>query len=304
MRDGIALAAERRQALLVLRGIPDFYHHFGYVDVMEVTEHAIERAQVLMLPASGYVVRPARPEDAPALLELYVRHYGAYTGSYARTRAQQEHLLRHRTSPPLLALDPAGNPCGYLLLHGGDRSSAVEAAADRWPAALALLQYQAGLATGASELRWPLPPDSPTYLHLADHLPVRSETRSRPNAGWLARLGHLGALFEGLVPLWRERWRRARLDWSGVLGLEIGTSGDGILSEASERCFLELTPDNLHRRDESSTAQIVRLSPAIFSQLVFGYRPARWAAVPAHLLAPLEVLFPPGVSWYPASNRC
>jgi hypothetical protein len=44
MRDGIALACERQQALLVLRGIPDFYGLFGYADVMDVTEHAVERA--------------------------------------------------------------------------------------------------------------------------------------------------------------------------------------------------------------------------------------------------------------------
>ena len=305
MRDGVAFARERRQALLVLRGIPDFYGRFGYADVMEVTEHVVERAPILALPASSYLVRPATLDDAPTLRALYERHYGSYTGSYARTLPQQEHLLRHRASPPLLALDPAGNPRGYLLLPGGlDRSGAVEVAADTWPAALALLQRQASLAEGAVELRWPLPPDSPTFHHLADHLPVRGETRSRPNAGWLARPGQLEALFDGLVPLWRERWRRARCDWSGVLALEIGAPGDAVTGEAGARCILELTLDDLRRRDEAPTAQSVQLSLAAFTQLAFGYRPARWAAAPAHLLAPLEVLFPLGIPWYPASNRC
>lgn len=305
MRDGVAFAVARRQALLVLRGVPDFYGRFGYADVMDVTEHFVERAPVLRLPASGYLVRPATLDDAPMLLALYERHYGSYTGSYARTLPHQEHLLRHRARPPLLALDPAGHPRGYLLLPGGlDQSGAVEVAADTWPAALALLQCQASLAEGAVELRWPLPPDSLTFHHLADHLPVRGETRSRPNAGWLARPGQLDALFEGLVPLWRARWRRSRCDWSGALALQLRAPGDAGDDDVGERCVLELSPDDLRRRDEAPTAQIVHLGLAVFTQLVFGYRPARRATVPENLLAPLEVLFPTGVPWYPASNRC
>jgi len=120
----------------------------------------------------------------------------------------------------------------------------------------------------------------------------------------LARPGYLDALFEGLVPLWRERWRRARCAWSGVLALHVQAPRDDVASEAGARCLLELTPDDLRRRDDTSTAHIVHLNLAVFTQLVFGCRPARWTAAPAHLLAPLAVLFPTGVPWYPASNRC
>lgn len=303
MRDGIAVAVARRQALLVLRGIPDFYHRFGYADVMEVVEHGVEREDLLALPSSEYQVRPATIDDAPALLELYRRHYGSSTGSYARTLAQQVYLLGHRTIPPFLALDPAGIPRGYLLVSGAaDRSVAVEAAADAWPAALALLQHHATLAEGAGDLRWPLPLDSTTYLHLADHVPLRTEIRSRPNAGWLARLGHLDALFDGLTAVWSERWRRARVAWSGALGIEIDLPDDPAGNPA--RVFLELAPGRLRFLDDAPAAQRVRLSSAGFCQLVFGYRPARWARVPASLLSPLEALFPARAAWYPGSNRC
>jgi hypothetical protein len=103
----------------------------------------------------------------------------------------------------MIAFDPAGVARGYLLLPAAPRdrvgpvATAVEAAADSWPAALALLRYHAAQAPEAPQLRWPLPPDGVTYYHLADHLPLRSETNSRPDAGLMARLGDLTALRDG-----------------------------------------------------------------------------------------------------------
>jgi len=293
MLDGVALARREEQALLVLRGIADYYGRFGYADVMETTEHCVDPTHVLAHDPPGPRVRPATVDDAPALLAIHERHYAAYTGSYVRTLAQQAHFLRHRGEPPLVAVDAAGVPSGYLLLPGGsDRAAAVEAAADSWPAALALLQYHAACAAGAPELRWPLPPGSTTHCLLADHLPLRGETRSRPNAGFMARPGSVAALFDGLVPLWRERWRRVRPTWSGVLVLDV----EGVC------CCLELT-DDLRRLARAPTgACVVALTPQSLAQLVFGFRPARQLAIGPP--AALDVLFPPGVGWYPASNRC
>jgi GNAT superfamily N-acetyltransferase len=311
LRDGTALAAARRQALLVLRGIPDFYHRFGYADVMEVTEHAVERARVLALPDPAWRVRPAGLGDAPALLALYARHYGGYTGGYARSLAHQEHLLRHRTRPPELALDAStGAPRGYLLLPDGPGESAVEAAADTWPAALALLRRHAGCAPEARELRWPLPPDSATYFHLADHLPLRSETRSRPDAGLMARPGHLGAQREGLLPLWRRRWGGVRRTWSGALTIEVLEAGPPA-GEAEAWAHLELQPGDLRRLDAPAPgSRAVRLTPAALARLVFGARPVSQVrqmsrvGLPGDLVEPLDVLFPAGTAWYAASNRC
>jgi predicted acetyltransferase len=350
MRNSVAVACERQQALLVLRGIPDFYGRFGFADVMEVTEHAVEVGRIMAMRSTGFEIRPANLDDAALLLALYEYNYGACTGSYARTLALQEHLIRHRTRPPLLAIDPNGVAHGYLLLPGGQSGSgAVEAAADTWPAALALLQFQGSGVKDEAEIRWPLPSNSPTYYHLASQVSVRSETRSRPNAGWMARPGHLGALFEGLVPLWRRRWSRARTNWSDVLAFEVGDPEDDLVlghapmegslpgAQASRppiptpggqdarapresthhsredttlvgreanTHYLELTSNNVRLVDEQPGAHVVRLSFADLTQLIFGYRPAGWMSAAESTLLPLEVLFPPGVPWYPASNRC
>jgi GNAT superfamily N-acetyltransferase len=303
MRDSLDRARRGGQALLVLQGIPDFYHRFGYADVIDLTEHAVEVERIPSAANQEVAVGLASIADAPALLDLYDRHFCRYAGAYARSLDQQEHLLRHRSSPPVIAVDGAGRARGYLLLPcRPDRSLAAEVAADTWPATLALLQHHArSLDSGPTELRWPLPPGSPTHHHLADNLPVTSRTISRPDAGWMARPGDLGALFAGLLPVWRQRWERLRTQWAGQLGLET----DG------QRVCLELSDGALRRVDRLDKGGIlVHLTAPVLAQLVFGYRPVAWATsrldrtIPDPALAPLGVLFPTLPAWYAASNRC
>jgi len=302
MRDSVAFASARGQTLLILRGIADFYGRFGYADVMEVTEHAVDRQMLVQHPAPSVRVRASSFDDAPALLALHERHYYPFVGSYMRTIDQQRHLLRHRTKMPQIAIDNDGRPCGYLLLPCGvDLSLAVEVAADSWPAALALLHFHAEAADSASELRWPLPFGSPTYHHLADNLPLTSRTTSRPNAGWLARTANVNELFASLLPLLQKRWRHAETDWVGPLTLDV---------EGSRWCFEFSGSDVRHREGSPDRAPFVRLSSGALAQLVFGCRPAGWVTnradqtVPADLVALLATLFPTTSAWYPGSNRC
>ena len=306
MQDALALARERRQALLVLRGIPGFYHQFGYVDVLELGEHLISPAEVLALPFGDCRIRPASLADAPDLLALYERHHYPYPGAYARTLAQQEHPLRARLPvvAPVIAINPTGEVNGYLLLAcGPEPAGALEVAADTWSAALSLLQYHARLLGSESPplIRWPLPPDSLTYYDLADHLTLESRVHSCPSAGHMACPTHLPELFAGLLPLWRERWLRSARDWTGHLALEVG----------GESCQLELTRSDLIPSTTSAQEpHRVRLSPQVFARLVFGYRSVAWAAkqpgqlIPSEVAASLAVLFPPCPGWYAGSNRC
>jgi predicted acetyltransferase len=302
MRDSVKYASACGQTLLVLRGIADYYGRFGYIDVMEVTQHVIDRQSLVEQPDPNLRVRSASIDDAPDLLALYERHYYPFVGSYVRTIEQQRHLLRHRTRMPQMALDEDGRPCGYLLLPcGTDLSLAVEVAADSWPAALALLQFHADTASSASELYWPLPFGSATYHHLADNLPLTSHTTSRPNAGWLARTANVNELLASMLPLLRKRWRHAETHWEGPLILEVEDS----------RWCIEVTSSDLRLTEESPDgAALLRLSPGTLAQLVFGYRPAGWVAnrveqtVSFDLVAPLATLFPTSSAWYPGSNRC
>jgi len=314
MRDSLRYGRARGQAVLFLRGIPAFYGRFGYADVMEATEHSVDRAAVLALPASTYTVRPATIEDAPALLALYERHYATRSGAYARTLAGQLHLLGSRLPehPPILAIGPSGAVRGYALLPAGpDRSLAVEVAAEDWPATLALLQYQARRVEDdvhvPAELRWPMPADSRAYYELAAHLCVTSRTVSRPDAGAMACLLDLAALARAMESVWNERWHRARSDWSGVLALAVG---DARASTAPQHCNLDIGAAGVTVAASHRATATARLTPQALVQLAFGYRPIEWLAdqpgqsVPADVRPILGALFPLGQPWYPASDRC
>lgn len=308
MRDGVEHARARRQALVVLRGIPDFYHRFGYVDVMEVTEHLVDRAAVAALPPSECRTRPATLDDAPALLDLYERHNARYPGYCLRTLEHQEHLMRHRRADcaPIVAVDAAGQVRGYALVAAsGDGSRAIEAAGDTGPSTLALLQHHARqLDSGAdpsATLTWLLPPDSLTYEHLADLLPLQTRTSSRPRAGFMACPTHVPELGRSLVPLLRERWQPCAADRIRALRIDLG----------DDRCVLELGPSGAPLPNgPNQTPETIRLSPGVFTQLVFGFRSAAWAAaqpgqrVPAAVVPALAALVPSGPACYPESNRC
>jgi predicted N-acetyltransferase YhbS len=314
MRDAIALARSRQNALLLLDGIAHFYHRFGYIDVFDITDHTVNRALVLAQPHRPVTVRLATLDDAPAMLALYQRHYGPSIGSFERTVTEYRYLLSVALSVGdtiALAVDTDGQPCGYLFIaREPEQFNAIEAAADSWPAALALLQYHAHvldtLPEPAPELCWRVSPDSSTLYLLADHLSVpdtsawegpaygwsvKSQTFQHPDAGWMARLAALPALAQAMLPEWQARWQRSTTRWNGMLMLVVD----------SETCALALEGERIRLLDEPpAQARQVILSQQALTQLLFSYRPLALIAaqpnhsIPADLFPVLEALFPPG----------
>lgn len=322
MNDAIAFAKAQGYALLLLDGIPNFYHRFGYADVLDLTDQAIDRVGVQTSEGTATSTRPATIEDAPTLLALFERHFGRYTGSFERSLGQQEARLARgldANNPPILAVDENGTIRGYLQLRRRSRKErAIEVAADTWPAALALLRYHeqmvASLPDPPSELRWPLPPGALTLLLLADNLTspgrwdhdqgargtvIRAETYQRRSSGWLARLVSLPRVAEGLLPVWRERLARASAGWPGTFRLQVG----------EESCAVEVLGTNIRLLPEAPAgAPIATFTPDQIVQAVFGYRPLSYlasspgASVPDALVPTLNVLFPTGQACIPGSD--
>ena len=297
MQEALTYSYNQKYALLLLHGIPGFYHQFGYVDALEdIPEHVIDRKLIPEQSSEVYSVRTATLNDASALLTLYQLHYGSYPGSFAPTRTlqRQEHLLRNwfQEFLPLLAVNSSSEIHGYLMLsRRWNRLYAFEIAADTWPAALALLQYHSRLLDAEpeapQELRWPLPLNSPTYYLLADHLPIRSEMYSHPDMGWMARPVHLPALFQSLLPLFQDRWQRSMSSWSGTIAFEID----------NYTCYMDLGTKGIQFNEHPlAHVQWVRLSPQVFTQLLFGFRPITWAInqpgqhIPEELIPVLTIL--------------
>jgi len=320
MLDAIQFAHTHQQALLLLDGIPKFYHRFGYSDVFDQSVQDIDRAAILAQPKSTHTVRAATVEDAVSVLALYERHFGAFTGSFTRSAELQAHRLIYRPpgNPLWLAVHPDGHSEGYLSLRStDDRSQALELAADNWAAASALMQYHAQLLEGTdapATLRYRLPPAAPVLQWIVDHLEildtshwhhpadewvVRSQTFYHRDNGWMARLVDLSTLAQAMLPEWQARWRRALSHWSGNVLLKVG----------DESCGLEIEGSEIQLAERSSSAvEAIQLTPESFTQIVFGYRPIALVVqqhgklVSSELLAVLNVLLPVGHTWIPASD--
>jgi predicted N-acetyltransferase YhbS len=319
MHDAIDYARTHRLALLLLDGIPKFYHRFGYSDVFDQSVQEIDRSAILAQPASSHTVLAATPEDAASILSLYEHHYGPFSGSFTRTLEQQIHRLEHRPAdnPVWLAVHPDRRTEGYLTLRGAYRSKATELAVDNWDAARALLQHHARLLEESDApltLLYQIPPAAPIlqqmidslevpdtsrWQHPADEWVVRSQTFHHRNAGWMARLVDFATVASAMLPEWQERWRRSLAQWSGNLLLTVGNEGCILCINGSELQMINLGMDR---------AEIIQLTPELFTQVLFGSRSIGSAihqqgvSMDDDVLAVLNVLFPTGHNWIPASD--
>jgi GNAT superfamily N-acetyltransferase len=320
MRDALGYARSRGHSFLLLNGAAGFYDPFGFIDVFDATEHSIGRAEILAQPPGPIEVRRATVDDAPQILDLYRRHHEPYAGSFERTLEAQQHQIRfaqtvdpaayHRRdglgyAPPVVATD-RGVVCGYLVNPWGPLPAfGSEVAADTWPAALALLQHDAHrydtLPEPPDDLRWPLPPDSPTYYHLADHLTLRSLALHRPHGGWMASLIDVEEVLRALLPEWEERHCAQAGAWCGSLVLAVDDRSWGLVVRQDG---IDLGPR------VPQEAPVLGLSKHALTQLLFGFRPFSrldvqpGASVPAELRPLLPILFPSRSPWIAPTDGC
>jgi len=329
MYDAIAYAQAHEYPLLLLDGIPKFYHRYGYCDMYDLSTLELDRQAILALPESPYTVRLARLSDATSLLALYERQFGPYTGSFERSIEQQTHWMQHIELEKLLvAVDSADQVRGYLFLAGAQAQGPFflagaqvwELAVDDWPTAVALLQYHVRLGEGEIGHKAPeaflysVPPTSPVAHWMVENLEVvdistwdkptfgwavREQTFRHRNAGWMARLVNLPALTRAMLPEWQARWQCSLADFSGDVSLMVG----------SEAFTLRIAGMNLQLLAMPNiTANALLLTPQAFIQVVFGACPIgrvlqqREHVLPSDLATVLTILFPSGQAWIPTSD--
>jgi hypothetical protein len=329
MHDAIAYAQAHQYPLLLLDGIPKFYHRYGYCDVYDLSTLELDRQAILTLSESPYTVRRSRLSDATSLLALYERHLGLYTGSFERSIERQTHWMQHLQPEKLLvAIDPANQVRGYLFLAAAQArgpfflagTQVWELVVDDWPAAVALLQYHVRLVEGEVSTTAPetflysIPPMSPLTDFLVENLEVvdistwdmpvfgwavREQTFHHRHAGWMARLVDLPALTRAMLPEWQARWQRSLAHWSGDVSLMVGDEAFTLRIEGSNLQLLAAP---------TTTAKALFLTPQAFTQVVFGFcsigrvLQQREHSLPSDLATVLTILFPTGRTWIPTSD--
>ena len=329
MEDAIAYAEAHRYGLLLLDGIPKFYHRFGFCDVYDMTAQELDVGAILELAESSYTVRPATIDDAENILRLYERQFGTYTGCFARTIEQQIHWIEHLEPGRLLvASHTAGRVNGYLFLAATQARGQFflagtqlwELVADDRDAAVALLHYHTRQRKRDNErgvtggVLYSVPPTSPVAQWLAEQLEVtdisnwdapvfgwtvREQTFRHRNAAWMARLVNLPVLTRGMLPEWQRRWEVALAHWTGDVTLVVG-------NKAFTLCIAGTKLDLLDTADGNEKDFV--LTPQAFVQVVFGYCPIVRAlqkqgyALSGEMESVLSILFPTGKTWIPASD--
>lgn len=314
--DAHAFAQANNHPLLLLDGIPNFYFRYGYTDVFDVTAIEIDRSAVLAQAPVERVVREATSDDAAAMLDLYYRHFGSFTGSFERSLEVHSYRLRHMQTPPFVTLSARGEVEGYLLLRLDEEITyGYEVAADTWEALLALLQYHAHLLEHDPTLQtllYFLPFSSPMVHWMIDTLEVPDASRWDSPAqgwgvrslryhhrftGWMACLVDFHAVMHALLPELQSRWRRSLARWSGEMSLRI----------EDQVCTLQLVDTEVQLATSSTPSRYqLRLTPQQFLQGIFGYRPFLHvpdiASFSDDARAALAILFPPDHTWLPRSD--
>lgn len=316
MRDALDFARKNGHALLLLDGIPNFYYRYGYIDMFDSSAVEVDRSAILAQPSSGHHVRLATVDDAPAILALYQRHFGGYTGSFERSLELQAFRLLHRGMPLVIALSAQGDAEGYLLYGMDDKvAQGREVAADNWDALLALLHYHARLFDGSAApatLQYVLPlgdpaihqmidtlevPDTSQWQSPAEEWSVRGLSYHHRFAGWMACLIDFPLLMNSILPELQARWQRSLAHWAG----EILFAVDGqtrVLRFDGGGVQLADSPGSAHEQLE--------LTPQAMVQLVFGYHPLSRLADISHLSndarSALAILFPSGHTWIPRTD--
>ena len=299
-----ALARARGDALILLHGIDAFYRHLGYDDVFDVPFLCIPDREIERLPTAELTVRPVWPDDVRAMIGLFERHFGSRPAVFERDEQIQRYFLewRSRDDPPLVVLDRAGAIVGYVVFDWTRKHwKVVEAVAEDWPSALALLratrarQLERTDAAHTGEMQLPCPADSTLAHAVADHVGCTHATVHDPDAGWMAKPTTAGQLLSALAPELARRWRWAGGDSNPLPTLAVDNTGVDLAGAVG------LTVDAARPSDNRRAS--ARLDGGALAQLVFGYRSAErvarrpGCAVDPAAIPALAALFPDQSAW-------
>jgi predicted N-acetyltransferase YhbS len=310
LRAAVNRMREERYHMSVLFGIADFYHRFGYTPILPeyaltVTTRHAERfvAAAPSKPVSAVGVRAGRPEDAPALLDLYARTNTGRTGTLQRSMekmdatpgADTEHWWTHARR--VLVAEVGGRPAGYAFLSGNPShfrvSELVVPAEHVATAGVALIRALAEEAVERrlESVRLPLPPDEPLAL-LLRQAGCKVEVTYPANGDGMGRIVDLPALADALTPVLVARAQALPADARpGSLEMAMVAEGD----EPAQEAAVALASARGGR------AVRLRLPQPLLCQLVMGYQgidAIRWQRPDACAEEDVEVLrtlFPAGL---------
>ncbi len=297
MKNFEQVVKERGFDLSLIWGIPYYYRQYGYAYTIEGS--TVESLPVWKIPAVSFQntqtfrLRPAVPEDIPALINFYDRAFTNLDLSARRSPAYWHYLLEAAHHPIEMVENGAtGEILGYaVVVRSATTANILENCLPDAMTALAVLQTLKEQVREQVQISWPV------NLPLAA-LAQQLGSQTAPGGQWLVRVPYLARFLGKMAPVFEQRL--ANSDWQHLsAGITLN-----LFREAFRLNFEQgklASVDSLGFVDSSMGADggDLCIPPEAFLRLLFGYRALDelFDAWPDIVLKPqaralVQVLFP------------
>lgn len=287
----------------LLNGIPDYYHKFGYANVMPNYSWAIETT-LLEKTKSSHSTRKAAEADCPLLDELYQNEFEGKTGIVVRSIPMWWSYLRKMHGDLIVFVNQKDVPEGYIWYEKSDSPNIFEVGASNPLAAQSILAYLAeqGKLHYQREIQGNLHPEQQFVKYVSWNYGGEFKIRFRKYCGWMGRICNLKSMFTKLLPEFKKRLKCSEFaSWTGSLSFATDIGTVTIKIDATELSLSEGAPNfglNVSIKQEN------------LLQLIFGFHDIQELIFAGLIVEEesaqnlLKVLFPkqmPGMScidWY------
>lgn len=298
MHDTVRYMADEGYDASLLFGIPNFYPRFGFASVMATPRCSMALA-ALPKVKRGLALRPLRPADLPAVMELYRRYGMGCVGAMERTEAfwhyDKERWPRYRL------VTERGAPLGFVEIGGGSSVTVDQAALpertdayDRVLAECGKLARERLCRTIELQL-----PGADSFVRYCQHLGADAHLSYRRDGGAMGRLVNLQTWARKMCPEWSVRLRESAF-----------RSGRASATLDCELGWVTISADNGRvRLAERRGPRVVRTGQRVLAQLTFGYRSVESARLTGEIDASpgdaklLAALFPERRAWVWPTDR-
>jgi len=261
---------QRSFHLSAIGGIPYYYRQFGYAYAVDLPAARVIPSRAIpdaRATDSGYRLRRAVPDDAPALVRLYEHTVRPLQFHDTRSLELWSYLLQWAAYPVQMVEDQSGNVVGYVCVVQlpDDRGVEVtESAIGSYAVGMAVLGLLKGKTSGDIVI------GGQEQGVLSDIAAVRGYA-SRGGYQWLLRITDVAAFLDRLRPVLERR-----LSDSPFAGLTTDLRLN-LFREAFELRFRNGELRSVHTLGFTDTSHgsdggDILIPPEAFVRLVLGYR--------------------------------
>lgn len=248
----------------LLDGIPNYYHRYGYAEVMPNYQVSIPSEKSLSQKVD-YTVRRFKSYDLNSISTIYQNEFSIITGTQVRS---EDYWNWHISNSPeiMVAEDTNHTVQAYIWLKLDKKVKIIEAGGQNVAAITSLLNFvgQEAQKRFQAEIGGHLHPQQPFARLALPRCNGSIATRYVTSGGWMGRMIHLQNPLKKLEAEFTRRLMASDFNhWSGCIQFE--TDLGDLLVEIEDGHFKVV-----QKQDKKDFSQC-KLSQTTLSQMIFGY---------------------------------